>query len=403
MNEAINKEDKKQSVFLEIWITLKSNVRNYAMYLALAAIFILFYFTTDGAFMTARNITNLVNQTGYVAVMAVGMTLVLIITQIDLSVGYAAGFFGACAALLLSYGLPAAIAIPIVLIAGIGVGLVQGIIVGRIGVPAFVTTLAFLFIFRGLLSLVTESTGTVVVKNEFFNEISNGFLPKTFMIGDRHGLTLLIGLVAILIIIVSQIKERREMIKYGFKVSSMPLFIFKLVFFAVLIGWLSISLAGYNGISWTILIVAAVTIIYNFMLNKTRLGRYLYGVGGNREAAALAGINVKRTVIFSFASMGLMAALGGILFTSRLRSATPTAGAGFELDAIASCFIGGVSTTGGIGKVVNSIIGAFVIISLTNGLNLMGVGISYQYIIKGIIFIIAVAFDVRSQGRKAVG
>jgi putative multiple sugar transport system permease protein len=161
-------------------------------------------------------------------------------------------------------------------------------------------------------------------------------------------------------------------------------------------------LSGYNGISWTIVIVVLVTFIYHFTLKKTRLGRYIYGVGGNNEAAALAGINVKKTVIFAFASMGLMAALGGMLYTSRLQSAAPTAGAGFELDAIAACYIGGVSTSGGVGKVVNSIIGAFVIMSLTNGLNLMSVGITYQYIIKGAIFVLAVAFDVYSQGRKTI-
>ena len=397
-----NRAPNKQNTFSEIGALLKNNIRNYAMYLALIVIFILFYITTNGAFLTARNITNLVNQTGYVAVMAVGMTLVLIIQQIDLSVGYAAGFFGACSALLLAAGFPAGITILIVLIGGAAVGFLQGMIVSKIGVPAFVTTLAFLFIFRGLLSLVTEASGTVVVTNEFFNQISNGFIPGTFSIGGRHGLTLLISVIAILIVIESQIRERREKKKYNFKVTLLPLFILKIVFFAAIIGWLSYLLSGYHGISWTILIVVIVTFIYHFMLNKTRLGRYVYGVGGNREAAALAGINVKRTVVLTFASMGMMVALGGILFTSRLRSATPTAGAGFELDAIAACFIGGVSTTGGIGKVVNSIIGAFVIISLTNGLNLMGVGISLQYIIKGIIFIIAVAFDIRSQGRKAI-
>jgi putative multiple sugar transport system permease protein len=137
-------------------------------------------------------------------------------------------------------------------------------------------------------------------------------------------------------------------------------------------------------------------------LTKTKLGRHIYGVGGNKEAALLAGVNVRNIIIFSFASMGLMASLGGILFTSRLQSATPTAGNGFELDTIAACFIGGVSTTGGVGRVTNSIIGSFVIISLTNGLNLMSIGISYQYIIKGIIFILAVALDVRSRGKRAI-
>jgi putative multiple sugar transport system permease protein len=159
-------------------------------------------------------------------------------------------------------------------------------------------------------------------------------------------------------------------------------------------------LAGYKGIPWTAVIVAIVLFIYNFVLNKTRLGRYVYGIGGNPEAAELSGVNVQLVTLISFASVSMLASLGGILYTSRLASATPTAGLGFELDAIASSFIGGVSVTGGIGRVTNTIIGAFVIMSLTNGMNLMGIDISYQYIVKGVIFILAVAFDVRTRKKS---
>lgn len=381
---------------------LRDNLRNYMMYVALAVIFIFFNITTKGAFLTARNITNLVNQTGYVAVIAVGMTLILILQQIDLSVGYMAGFLGGCAAVMMNNGMSAGVVIPIILALGIICGLAQGLIVGKIGVPAFVTTLAGQFTFRGLLTLVTEKTGTVQVGNKAFVELSNGFIPSIFKIGGRHGSALLLGVIAITLVIIVQLNERNDLKRYNFHVSSLPLFIFKLLFFAALVGALAVVLSGYNGVSWTIVIVAVVAVVYNFLLTKTRLGRYVYGAGGNREAATLAGIDVKKIVIFAFSSVGMMAALGGILYTSRLQSATPTAGSGFELDAIASCYIGGVSTSGGVGKITNSIIGAFVIMSLTNGLNLMSVGISYQYVIKGIIFVIAVAFDVRSQGRKAI-
>ncbi|MGI6440161.1 MAG: sugar ABC transporter permease [Sphaerochaetaceae bacterium] len=402
MHELSAAKNNKQSILSEVSTLLRENIRNYAMYIALFTIFILFYFLTRGTFLSARNLTNLVNQTGYVAVMAVGMTIVLIIQQIDLSVGYAAGFYGACAAILMAMNIPIPLVILLVLIFGVIAGTIQGLIVGKIGVPAFVTTLAFLFIFRGLLSLVTEATGTISIKNEFFNLISNGFVPSGVVIAGKHGTTLAVFAVMMALIIIMQIRKRQEMKRYQFEVISAPLAIIGVGFILLILGWLSLSLSGYNGLSWSILLVAAVTFIYDFILKKTRLGRHIYGVGGNREAAALAGINVQKTVIIAFASMGMMSALGGILYASRLRSATPTAGAGFELDTIASCFIGGVSTTGGIGKVVNSVIGAFVITSLTNGLNLMGVGISYQYIVKGVIFITAVAFDVRSQGRKAI-
>ena len=386
----------------EVAALLKTNVRNYAMFIALAIIFIVFEILSKGYFLTARNLTNLINQTGYIAVMAVGMTLVLIICQIDLSVGFVAGFLGACAAQLLVLGIPAGVVIVIILILGALIGLMQGLIIGKIGVPAFVTTLACEFIFRGLLTLVTEASGTVPVTNEFFTSLSNGFLPAVFRIGSLHGLTLVAGILAIAAVIVTQIRHRKDLQKYNFKTSSMPVFLFKLAFFAVLIGLLTYVLATYNGISWTIVITVLIAGVYSFVMNKTRIGRYVYGMGGNVEAASLSGVNVKRVLISVFTSMGVMAALGGILYTSRLSSATPTAGSGFELDALASCYIGGVSTSGGIGSVINSVVGAFVIMSLTNGLNLIGVGISYQYVIKGIIFICAVAIDVRSRGKKAV-
>ena len=210
----------------------------------------------------------------------------------------------------------------------------------------------------------------------------------------------MVGLIVIVLMVISQIRTRKNMMKYNFKVMSAPAFALKLLLMAALIGTVAVVLASYRGLSWTIVVVGIVVIAYNFMMEKTRLGRHIYGVGGNPEAAALAGIDVKKTLLFVFGSMGMMTALGGLLFASRLQSASTTAGAGFELDAIASCYIGGVSTSGGIGKVTNTIIGALVIMSLTNGLNLMGVGIAYQYVIKGAIFVLAVAFDVLSRARK---
>ena len=381
---------------------MKSNIRNYAMYLALLILFILFAITTQGVFLTARNLTNLINQTGYVAVMACGMTLVLIIQQIDLSVGYLAGFLGACTATLLGRGLGVGAVIPLILAAGIVIGSLEGLIIGRIGVPAFVTTLACQFIFRGMLSLVTESTGTIQVANETFNQISNGFLPEAFMVGQMHGLSLVLGLAAVAAILFFGVRARRDLMRYGFKTSSTGVFVLTRALLCAVILVLAYVLANYRGVSWTIVVVCVVAFVYDFMMRKTRLGRHIYGMGGNKEAAMLSGVNTQRILLFAFASMGMLSALGGMLYTSRLQSATPTAGNGFELDAIASCYIGGVSTSGGIGRVTNSIIGSFVIMSLTNGLNLMGVGITYQYIIKGIIFIVAVAFDVRSRMKKGV-
>lgn len=389
--------ENKQGLGQEIVTLLKTNIRDYMMYIALVLIMGFFAIKTSGGFLQARNISNLINQAGYVAVMAMGMTIILIIVHIDLSVGYVAGFCGAVAAILMTkYNVNEWVAILVVLVIGLLVGLYQGLLVTRVGVPAFVTTLAGMFIFRGLLNLSLQETGTIIIPNEGFNALSNGFIPD-FTDGDIHMLTLIIGIVIAVLMAFSEIKTRNNKLKYNFEVLSTPLFIIKIVAISAIIMIIIWTLAKYQGLPWTAVIVGVVLFVYNYMLNKTKLGRAIYGIGGNAQAAELSGINVKKVTLFAFCSVSVMAALGGVLYASRLQSATPTAGLGFEMDAIASSYIGGVAVSGGIGRVTNTIIGALVIMSLTNGMNLMGVDISYQYIVKGIIFIIAVAFDVRTR------
>lgn len=400
---AVGQKDVKKKAGLvvkEITGLLKGNIREYAMYIVLVAIITIFSIVTDGLFVSARNISNLINQTGYIAVLAVGMTLILIIRQIDLSVGFVAGFLGAVAAILMTKsGLSEWITIPIILLFGLGIGLFYGFLVAKVGVPAFVATLAGQLAFRGLLLLVTEGSGTIIIPNKGFNAIGNGFIPDIISGSKIHILTLIIGALAIIFLIYSQIKSRNNMKKYNFQVVSEPIFITKLIFMSVIIVGIIWVLASYRGLSWTVVIVAVVVLIYNFIMNKTTYGRYIYGIGGNTEAAELSGINVVKITSIVFASMGMLAALSSILFTSRLQSATTVAGNGFELDAIAAAYIGGVSANGGIGKVTGSIIGALVMSSLSSGMNLMGVGISYQYVIRGAILVLAVVFDVMT--RKA--
>lgn len=389
--------ENKQGLGQEIVTLLKTNIRDYMMYITLVLIMAFFAIKTGGGFLQARNISNLINQAGYVAVMAIGMTIILIIVHIDLSVGYVAGFCGAVAAILMTkYNVNEWVAILVVLVLGLLVGLYQGLLVTRVGVPAFVTTLAGMFIFRGLLNLSLQETGTIIIPNEGFNALSNGFIPD-FTDGEIHMLTLIIGIVIAVLMAFSEIKTRNNKLKYNFEVLSTPLFIIKIVAISAIIMIIIWTLAKYQGLPWTAVIVGVVLFVYNYMLTKTKLGRAIYGIGGNAQAAELSGINVKKVTLFAFCSVSVMSALGGVLYASRLQSATPTAGLGFEMDAIASSYIGGVAVTGGIGRVTNTIIGALVIMSLTNGMNLMGVDISYQYIVKGIIFIIAVAFDVRTR------
>ena len=390
--------------FSDLKKMLKENIRDYGMFIALFAIIIGFTILTDGVFISPRNISNLINSVGYIAVLAVGMTLIIVIRHIDLSVGYLAGFAGAIVAILLTrYNMSVFVSIPIVLVLGIVVGLFNGFLVGKVGVPAFVVSLAGMMIFRGALLQVTNETGTIIIKNQTFNNIGNGFIPD-FPFANIEGIhvaTLVIGILGICLYIISEFRNRNKKLNYHFEVPSMPIFTLKLVLVSAMIGYITWILARYNGLSWTVVIVLIVTALYNYLTNKTVLGRHIYAVGGNPEAAALSGINVKNITYFVVASMSMLSALSGILYTSRLQSATTTAGMGFELDAIAAAYVGGVSAAGGVGKVTGSIIGALVMASLSNGMNLMGVGISYQYMIRGAILILAVIFDVVTRNRNS--
>jgi putative multiple sugar transport system permease protein len=388
----------------EVRKLLRENIRDYGMFIALFVIMGVFSVATNGLFISSRNIVNLVNQTGYIAVLAVGMTLVIVIRHIDLSVGFLAGFLGAIAAIaMVSWGLPVFAAIAVVLVLGILAGLLTSTLVADLGIPAFVATLAGWLGYRGALQLATRSTGTIVIPNDTFNAIGNGFVPDIPDIGilpGVHKVTLLLGLLGIIFFVSSELISRARMRNEGFEVLSTPIFIMRLTFISVLIGGVAWILAGYRGLSWTAVIILVVVLFYHFITTKTVLGRHIYAVGGNPEAAELSGISVKRITHVVFASMGMLSALSGILYASRLRSATTTAGTLFELDAIAAAFVGGVSAAGGVGNVVGSIIGALIMISLTSGMNLMQVDISYQYIVRALVLAAAVIFDVVTRNRS---
>ncbi len=381
---------------------VKQNIRDYGMYIALVVILLTFAVLSDGLFLSSRNVSNMLDSAGYIAVLAVGMTLVIVIRHIDLSVGFAAGFLGAIAALFLTnMGVSVWITIPVVLIFGIVIGLFNGFLVAKIGIPSFVATLAAMLIFRGALLEATGASGTIVINNDAFNAIGTGFIPSIAEVGGLHLLTLLVGLAGILFYIYSELTNRKDKQKYGFDVMSFPMFVTKLLFVSAIIGYVVWILAGYNGLSWTVVIVLLVVVVYHFLSSKTVLGRHIYAVGSNPEAAHLSGINVQKITLFVFGSMGFLAALSGILFTARLQSATTTAGTLFELDAIAAAYVGGVSSAGGVGKVTGAIVGAVVMAALSNGMNLLGVGASYQYMIRGGVLAAAVIFDVMTRRQRA--
>ena len=389
------------SFFSDLSKVLRQNIREYGMFIALFLIMAIFTATTDGVFISSRNISNLLNQTGYIAVLAVGMTLVIVIRHIDLSVGFLAGFLGAIAAIALTaWGLPVYLVIPLVLALGAIAGCITAFPVAQLGIPSFVASLAGWLIYRGAILLVTLRTGTIIIPDAAFNAIGNGYIPDipglTFL-PEVHKLTLLLGLIAIVLYILKEIKSRRNKMAYNFDVLSSGVFTLKLIFISVLVALVTWVLAGYNGLSWTVVIVLLVVGIYHFVTTQTVLGRHIYAMGGNPEAAQLSGINVKKLIYVVFGSMGMLSALSGILFASRLQSATTTAGQLFELDAIAAAYVGGVSAAGGVGKVTGSIIGALVMLSLTSGMNLMGIDISLQYVMRGVVLVLAVVFDVATR------
>ena len=384
--------------------TLLQNIREWGMYIALFVIMAFFTITTEGVFISSRNIGNLINQTGYIAVLAIGMTLVIIIQHIDLSVGYLSGFLGAVAATAMeSWHFSVYASIPLTVALGILAGIITAFLVAQMKIPAFVATLAGWLGYRGALQLTTMSKGTIVISNATFNAIGNGYIPDIPDIGilpGVHKLTLILGALIILFFIINAMNNRRKMRTYNFKVLPIHLFIIKLVFVSALVGGITWVFAGYKGLSWTAVVVLIVVLVYHFIMSRTVLGRHIYAVGGNPEAAQLSGISVKKITYVVFGSMGMLAALSGILFASRFKSATTTAGSLFELDAIAAAFVGGVSASGGVGKVTGSIIGALVMMSLTSGMNLMGIDISYQYVVRALVLVAAVVFDVATHNRE---
>lgn len=390
---------KTMSALKELITLIKTNASSYMMYFALVVIMLVFQIWTGGKFFTAQNITNLFNQAAYVAVLAIGMTIILILKHIDLSCGYVAGLSGAVAAILMEKaGINVWLSMLIVLLMALAIGFYQGFLVTKMGIPAFITTLAGMFIFRGLLTRSLAKTGTIIVTDEAFKGMCQGYLPDIpgLHLGF-HLVTMIIAVVAVLAFIWFQCRSRAHKRKYDFPVASTSIFVAGMFAVSAVILTAAWMLAINKGIPVSLCIVGVILAGYAFMLSKTKLGRHIYGIGGNDQAAELSGVDVKKVTMFAFCSMSVLAAVAGFLYTSRLSSATPTAGLAFEMDAIASSYIGGTAVSGGVGKVTNAIIGTFVIMSLTNGMNLLMIDISYQYIVKGIIFIIAVAFDVRSR------
>ncbi len=376
------------------WRFLKTHLREYGILFALIAIMAFFQIATGGILLRPVNITNLVLQNSYIVIMAIGMLLVIVSGHIDLSVGSVLGFIGALAAVMIvHWNIPYPIAGVLCLAAGALIGMAQGFWVAYFRIPSFIVTLAGMLVFKGLTLwlLAGQSVGPFPPQ---FQLISSGFLPDIFAVEGMNLLSFLIGLAVALGLVALAIRTRQSQARVGRPEEPFAFFAAKtaIVFFGIV--WMSWLMADFRGLPNVFIVMALLIAIYAFVTGRTTVGRRIYAIGGNEKAAALSGINSRRLVFLTFANMGMLAALAGLVFAARLNTATPKAGATFELDVIAAVFIGGASMAGGVGTVVGAVVGAFIMGVMNNGMSILGIGIDYQQVIKGLVLLAAVIFDV---------
>lgn len=378
---------------------LKNNLREYGMLISLVAIMVLFQVLTDGTLLRPLNLTNLLLQNSYVVIMALGMLLVIVAGHIDLSVGSVCGFIGALAAVLMVeyewHFVPTAI---VSILAGAVIGAAQGWFVAFRKIPSFIVTLAGMLVFKGLtLALLAgQSVGPFPVA---FQRLSSGFIPDPLG-GDTLRLTsLIVGALAAVALVFFKLRGRAKLAAHGMEQEPYAFFLVKNLFFAAIILFFSYLLSTYKGLPNVLIVMAVLIVVYDFVTNRTTLGRRIYALGGNEKAARLSGVKTQRLAFLTFVNMGALAALAGLVFAARLNTATPKAGLGFELDVIAACFIGGASASGGVGRVMGAVIGAFIMGVMNNGMSILGIGIDYQQVIKGLVLLAAVFIDVYNKNK----
>lgn len=389
-----------ENKFTERLSHILADLGKNGIFIALIAVVVLFSILTNGILLRPQNISNLIVQNGYILVLAIGMVMVIIAGHIDLSVGSVAAFVGACSGVFaVHWGMPWWLAVILSLGIGALVGVWQGFWIAYVGIPAFIVTLAGMLIFRGLALVVLGNSNIGSFPAEY-RALGNGFLSDVFGDFELDPLTLGVGVIAVIALIVQQVRTRRGRQKYGQDVEPIVWFIVKLVLVAGVIGLFAFALASYKGIPVTLIILAVLVLVYGIVMNRTVFGRHIYAIGGNRHAAELSGIKTRRVDFWLFVNMGLLAALAGLIFTARLNLAGPKAGDGFELEAISAAFIGGAAVQGGVGTIGGAIIGGLIIGVLNNGMSIMGIGIEWQQAVKGLVLLLAVAFDVYNKRRS---
>ena len=379
-------------------------IKKNTMVIALVLVIIIFSLSTEGKILFAQNINNLISQNGYVFVLATGMLLCILTGgNIDLSVGSVVCFTMGIGALILKSGLPTIAAVLVMLIVGLLVGMFQGFWIAWISVPPFIATLAGMYAFRGLSNVILGGY-SVGVGNETFLKIFGGgadcYIPDFLSGTDLNKTCVVVGGIAVCILLILTIRTQIIRKKLGIA-SNTAAELVKVVIISALVIWIAYKLAQYKGIPSVLVWVALILLIYGYITRNTAIGRYFYAVGGNEKATRLSGVNTKLVYFLAYANMGLLAGFAGILALARAGHAEPTYGQGYEMDAIAACFIGGASAYGGIGKVTGVIIGASLMGVINQGMSIMGISANYQSAVKGIVLLIAVLVDVLSKKENA--
>ncbi len=380
---------------------LRTNIRQYTMGIALAVLIIILEIVTDGIMLKPLNISNLIHQNMYVFILGMGMLLCILTGgNIDLSVGSVVCFAGAiCGALMVDMKMPTFPAVALVLLIGILVGAWHGTWIAVVGVHPWITTLAGELLFRGLAQVVLNGR-SIGPYSDAFQFIATGFFPDIVQGASRHVLTILFGVVGSLIYIAVVLSSYFRNKKRGMPTGSIGAIVAKMVLIVAFVNALCWLLSGYKGISFSMLLLAIMILVFSFITKKSVFGRHLYAMGGNLKAARLSGINTKKLMFIIYTISGLMATIAGISVCARLNSASPKAGTGYETDAIAACFLGGASISGGAGTVFGVLVGALIMGVLNNGMSLLGISIDWQSAVKGLVVLIAVACDMFFKNRQ---
>lgn len=405
MTSQNNKTSENTAEYKTFFNSFLSGSRQYGIVGALIVIIAIFQFLTEGLLLQPNTVVQLIQQNAYVIILAVGMVMVIIATHIDLSVGSLVGFIGGCIALLMQdMHLNWLLAIVVGILIGLIIGVWQGFWVAYVGIPGFITTLAGMLIFRGLAT--TMINASIPVNNASFNAIAANYLPNIFGFwGQFDALTVIMGILLTVLFAYHQFRNRKKAFNVGLDVEPLSATYMKIAASSIIILALTylFALSGNNtqgGIPIMLVIVGILVAVYHFILTKTVFGRHVYAVGGNRRAAMLSGINTKKIDFLLYVHMGFLSAVAAIAILSRLSSASAATGNSFEMDAIASCFVGGTAVTGGVGTIPGVVIGAAVIGVINQGLSIMGVDSALIQTIKGLVLLLAVAVDIYSKKSK---